>query len=164
QICLLDSLKDKAIGKKEKIKKKRYISDLLENIGKETFSRKLALTFIKEEGQSDIEKTERNTIKQKPEFKKKGVIKKEEEKEKQYTVNELPKEDQGSEGMKDKDTKKIRQEDRLEPENKKVYFMIWNLPNRISKKQVTEMIKKFGQPREIRILHSINNKTRAEVE
>ncbi|CAG8834368.1 31652_t:CDS:2, partial [Gigaspora margarita] len=66
--------------------------------------------------------------------------------------------------MKDKDTKKIRQEDSLKLENEKVYFTIWDLPNRISKKQVTEIIKKFGQPREIHILHSINKKTRAEVE
>ncbi|CAG8840493.1 18432_t:CDS:2, partial [Gigaspora margarita] len=124
---------------KEKIKKKHYTSDLLENIAKETFSKKLALTLsktgsidyrnekieqqilaflnsIEEEGQSNIEIMERNTIKQEPELKRKEVIKKEEEK--QHT---------------DKDTNKVRQEDRLEPEDEKVYFTIWDLPNRISK-------------------------------
>ncbi|CAG8797745.1 42947_t:CDS:2, partial [Gigaspora margarita] len=148
---------------KEKIKKKCCTPDLLEDIAKETFSRRLALTFIEEKGQNDIEEAERNTIKQEPELKRKEVIKKEEE-EKQYTINKILKEAQGVEGMKNKNTKKVRQEDRLEPEDEKVYFMIWDIPNRIFKKQVTEMIKKFGQPREIRVLHSMNNKTRAEVE
>ncbi|CAG8830264.1 1446_t:CDS:2, partial [Gigaspora margarita] len=37
---------------------------------------------------------------------------------------------QRAESMKNKDTKKIIQEDRLKPKNKKVYFMIWNLPSR----------------------------------
>ncbi|CAG8751142.1 36061_t:CDS:2, partial [Gigaspora margarita] len=169
-----------------KIKKKRCTSDLLENIAKETFSRKLALTLsktgtidygneeieqqilaflnsIKEEGQKSIEEAERNTIKQEPELKRKKVIK-EEEKEKQHTINEILKEAQEVEGMKNKDIKEVRQEDSLELENEKVYFIIWDLPNRIFKKQVTEMIKKFGQPREIRILHSMNNKMRPKVE
>ncbi|CAG8596096.1 21888_t:CDS:2 [Gigaspora margarita] len=81
-MCL--SLCYEAIGKKEKIKKKHYTSDLLEDIAKKTFK-----------------------------------VVKEEEKEKQYTVNELPKEAQEAEGTKNKDTKKIRQEDRLEPEDEK---------------------------------------------
>ncbi|CAG8787974.1 15023_t:CDS:2, partial [Gigaspora margarita] len=107
----------------------------LENIAKETFSRKLALTLSKT-----------------------GTIDYGNEEIEQQILVFLNK------GIKDKDTKKVRQEDSLELEDEKVYFMIWDLPNRISKKQVTEIIKKFGQPKEIHILHSMNNKTRTEVE
>ncbi|CAG8852882.1 7335_t:CDS:1, partial [Gigaspora margarita] len=129
------------IGKKEKIKKKRYMPDLLENIAKETFSRKLALTLsetgtidygneeieqqilvflnsIEEEGQNDIEEVERNTIKQEPELKEKEVIK-EEKKEKQHTINEILKEAQGAKGTKNKSIKEVRQEDSLELEDEK---------------------------------------------
>ncbi|CAG8833595.1 23121_t:CDS:2, partial [Gigaspora margarita] len=125
-------------------------------IAKETFSRKLVLILseigtidyrnkkieqqilvflnsIEEEGQSNIEEAERNTIKQESELKKKEVIKEEKE-EKQHTVNEILKEAQGAKSVKNKDTKKVKQEDRLEPKDKKVYFTIWGLPNRISKK------------------------------
>ncbi|CAG8832289.1 32794_t:CDS:2, partial [Gigaspora margarita] len=118
---------------------------LLENIAKETFSRKLALTL-----------SETETI----DYGNKKI-----EQQILAFLNSIEEEGQNrAEDIKDKDIKKVRQEDSLELKDEKVYFMIWNLPNRISKKQVTEMIKKFGQPREIRILHSMNNKMRAEVE
>ncbi|CAG8837742.1 39577_t:CDS:2, partial [Gigaspora margarita] len=133
---------------KEKIKKKRCMPDLLENIAKETFSRKLALTLL-----------ETRTIDYSNEKIEQQIL---------AFLNNIEKEGQneaqGAEDIKDKDIKEVRQEDSLELKDEKVYFTIWNLPNRIFKKQVTEIIKKFGQPREIHILHSMNNKMRAEVE
>ncbi|CAG8483833.1 43910_t:CDS:2, partial [Gigaspora margarita] len=106
------------IGKKEKIKKKYYTLDLLEDIAKETFT---FLNSIKKKGHSDTEEAERNTIKQEPKLKRKEVIKEKEE-EKQHTIKELLKETQGAESTKNKDTKKIRQEDRLEPEDESLLY------------------------------------------
>ncbi|CAG8818576.1 12499_t:CDS:2, partial [Gigaspora margarita] len=125
-----------AIGKKKKIKKKHHMPDFLEDIAKETFSRKLAL-ILSESKTIDYgnKKIEQQILIFLNSIKEEGQMIKEEEEEKQYTINKILKEAQGAEGMKNKNTKKVRQEDRLEPEDEKVYFTIWNLPNRIFKKQ-----------------------------
>ncbi|CAG8701780.1 30847_t:CDS:2 [Gigaspora margarita] len=59
----------------------------------------------------------------------------------------MSEEAQDTDGKRDKDTEKVKQEDKLEPKHSKVHFTIWDLPNRILIKQVSEMVKKFSQPR-----------------
>ncbi|CAG8780317.1 4036_t:CDS:2, partial [Gigaspora margarita] len=42
-------------------------------------------------------------------------------------------------------------------------FMLWDLPNQISNRQIVEIVRNIGRVREVQVRHRRNNKTRAEI-